>query len=234
MKVNEVKDIAFNELPEALRQTILEKLKAEGKVPEEKIQHLHFIRRTVSENPQGLNEIIFQLTGCVIETDDWDQKIPNYWHIGKYTDYSAKRKTRQMWGTMFHEEAFLYLKKNLKGFGWNLKYGQIIDGKEYDCIGWKGKICDVHHPDLAIEMHFPMPKKGESYELSHVIEQARKMMEKLRLLKAKHKFILIGIPTNMTADIFGIAHSEVKMMFQRYKLRRLKWLKQRVLDLFCE
>ncbi|MFX0093727.1 MAG: hypothetical protein ACFFBD_18390, partial [Candidatus Hodarchaeota archaeon] len=75
-KISEVKKIAFNELPEALRQTILEKLKAEGKVPEEKIHRLHFIKRTVSENPQGLNEIIFQLTGCLINTDDWDQKIP--------------------------------------------------------------------------------------------------------------------------------------------------------------
>ncbi|MFX0093726.1 MAG: hypothetical protein ACFFBD_18385, partial [Candidatus Hodarchaeota archaeon] len=153
-------------------------------------------------------------------------------YLGKLTDYSAKRKTRQIWGTLFHKEAFLYLKKNLKGFGWKLKYGQMIDGKEYDCIGWIQKTADVHHLDLAIEMHFPMPKKGEKYELSHVIEQTREMVEKLRLLNAKHKFILIGIPPNMTADIIGIAHSDIKMMFQRYKLKRKRWLKQRVLNPF--
>jgi hypothetical protein len=230
--MDEVKDISFNELSETLRQTLLEKLKAEGKVPEEKIQDLHFIRRTVSENPQGLNEIIFQLTGCVINTDDWDQKIPNYQHMGKLTDYSAKRKTRQMWGTMFHKEAFLYLRENLKGFGWKLVYGQMIDGKEYDCIGWKGKKRDVHHPDLAIEMHFPIPKKGQSYEFPHVVEQTRKMRQKLRLLDAKHKFILIGIPPKMRANFIEIAHSDMKMVFQRYRLTGIKWLKQRVLDPF--
>ena len=57
------------------------------------------------------------------------------------------------------------LKQKLQNYGWKLQEGQIIDDKEYDCIGWQAKKNDFQHIDLAIEMYFPLPKKEERYDL---------------------------------------------------------------------
>ena len=51
------------------------------------------------------------------------------------------------------------LKQKLQNYGWKLQEGQIIDDKEYDCIGWQAKKNDFQHIDLAIEMYFPLPKE---------------------------------------------------------------------------
>ena len=201
---------------------------------EEQIDHLPLIRRSF-KNPRGLNEIIFEIAGFVVNTDDWDENIHSHMHIGKLRDYSAKRKVRQIWGTLLHQRAFLYLKEKLKGSGWKLKFGQEIDGKEYDCLGWKGKIKDAQHPDLAIEMHFPLPKSGVTYELPLVMGQTMKMREKLKRIGAKHKYILIGVPQNKvitTLEISprAIVHPDMKVVYQRYKFGKIVLTKQRVLN----
>ena len=188
-----------------------------------------FIRRSF-KNPRGLNEIIFEIAGCVVNADDWDENIHLHMYMGKLKDYSAKRKVRQIWGTLLHKQAFLYLKEKLKDFGWKLKYGQEINGKEYDCLGWKGKIKDTQHPDLVIEMHFPLPKSGGSYELPYVIKQTRKMREKLKRIDAKHKYILVGVPQHKTITTLEIAHSDMKIVYQRHKFGKIELVKQRVLS----
>jgi hypothetical protein len=233
--LNEVEEKAFKETPltDALRQNIINLLEEEG-LNEEQINHLPLIRRSF-KNPRGLNEIIFEIAGLVVHTDNWDKNIHSHMHIGKLRDYSAKRKVRQMWGTLLHQRAFLYLKERLKSSGWKLKYGQVIDGKEYDCLGWKGKIKDAQHPDLAIEMHFPLPKSGASYELPLVMEQTRKMRERLKRIDAKYKYILIGVPQNKvitTLEISprAIVHPDMKVVYQRYKFGKIVLTKQRVLS----
>jgi hypothetical protein len=191
----------------------------------EHIEHLQFIKRSYT-NPAGLNEIIFDITGYIVKDDDWDKSIQLHTYIGKLKNGAAKRKVRQTWGTILHEQAFLYLKEKLKSFGWKLKYGQEIGGKEYDCLGWKGKI--EGNPDLAVEMHFPIPKK-ESYELPFVKNQTWKMRKKLREINARYKYVLIGVPPNRTVTTLEIAHSDMKVVYQRHKFGEIKVVKQKVL-----
>lgn len=153
--MNEEYQKTFKEapLPDDVRQNIINLLKEEG-FTEEQIDHLSLIRQSF-KNPRGLNEIMFEVAGCVINTDDWDANIHANTYIGKMTDYSANRKLREMWGNLLHEQAFRYLKENLENFGWEMKYGQIIDRREYDCIGWKGKI---RQEDVALVFAAQMQK----------------------------------------------------------------------------
>lgn len=191
-----------------------------------------FIRRSF-QNPRGLNEIIFEVTGCILDTDDWDKNIPAYLHMGKLEDNKVKGRISQLWGTTLEKYAFLYLKDKLKGSGWKLKRGQKVNGKEYDCLGWKGKIKDVKNPDLAIEMHFPKPDDKDSYELPFAIEKTRQMCEKLRKIDAKHRYVLLGVPQGKTITALEIVHSDmktdVKTVYQRYKFGAFKIFKQRAL-----
>jgi hypothetical protein len=207
----------------------MKKLGEEG-FDKEQIRRMGFIERVIPSNPTGLNEILFELEKLVIKTDDWDKSSDLDNELGRMSDYSAKRKVRQMWGTILHKKAFQYLQEKLEDSGWKLKYGQMIDGKEYDCIGWKGKKPDVQHLDLAIEMHFPMPKEGESCEFPYVVEQTRKMREKLKRINSKLKFLLVGFQPNKRITTLEIAHTEMKIFYQRYKYGHIKLLKQRRLD----
>jgi hypothetical protein len=189
---------------------------------------LLFIRRSF-QNPRGLNEIIFETTGCIVNTDDWDKNVPAHIHMGKLKDSEVKGRISQLWGTMLEKYAFLYLKDKLKGSGWKLKRGQKISGKEYDCLGWKGKIKDAEHPDLAIEMHFPKPDDEDRYDLPFVVEKTRRMREKLRKIDAKYKYALLGVPQGKILTTLEIVHSDMKTVYQRYRFGDFKILKQQVL-----
>ena len=208
---------------DSAKQNIINLLKEEG-LSEEQIGHIQFFPRTF-ENPRGLNEIINDVSRISIDTDNWDENIPKNIHIGKLTDNAAKGKQSQIWGMMMQKHAFLYLKKNLQDQGWMLKEGQTIDNKEYDCIGWEGKKSEVNHPDLAIEMYFPLPIK-RNLQFPYIIRKTRAMRVKLKLLTAKHKYVLVGVPQNMRISFLEIFHSDMKLIFQRHKFRKFNVVKQ--------
>ena len=223
------KILRITQLPDDAKQNIINLLREEG-LNDDYIGHLPLIERNF-KNPRSLNEIIFDIQGLVIHDDDWDKNIDSHMHMGKLKDCSAGGKVRQIWGALLHEQAFLYLKEKLKGFGWKLKYGQEIDGKEYDCLGWKGKIKDAQHPDLAIEMYFPLPPRTKgSNELPYIAKHPREMREKLRKINAKHKYVLIGVPRNKIVKTLEIAHPDMKVVYQRHRFGKIALVKQKVLS----
>lgn len=209
----------------ANRDKIINLLKAEGLMTTEQIAQLHFSRRAIC-NPQGLNEIIHDVSGVSVGNDDWDKSFPKNMHMGRLTDKQAKGKKNQMWGMMLQRQAFLYLKEKLKDNGWKLKEGHLIDEEEYDCVGWYRKKVDVNNLDLAIEMYFPLPQKEEKYEFQYIVEKTRRMREKLKKVNARYKYLLIGVPQNKRIEWTEISHSDMKLVLQRHKFGQLKTVKQ--------
>jgi hypothetical protein len=220
--------MTFKEIPldDKARQDIIHRLKEEG-FREEQISNMLFVRRSFV-NPRGLNEIIFEVAGLVIDTDDWDKNVPTHTHMGKLKDDDAKGKASQLWGTTLEEHAFLYLKEKLEGSGWKLKRGQIVNGKEYDCLGWEGRIMDIQHPDLAVEMYFPKPQDEDRYELPSSVEKTRGMRERLKRIGARHKYVLIGITQNKAITTLEMVHSDMKAVYQRHKFGKIQLEKRQV------
>lgn len=91
----------------AIRDNIIRLLKEEG-FGEEQIGRLQFSRRIVEENPHGLNEIIFDITGVSVDSDNWDESIPKNMYLGRMIDSSAKGKVSEIWGMMWQKQAYLY------------------------------------------------------------------------------------------------------------------------------
>ncbi len=213
------------QLPEAERQRMIKQFKEEG-FTDEQIGNLSMRLRSL-EKQNGLNEIIFEVSDRIIKDDSWDIDLHINSHIGTLKDGEAKRKVQQIWGKeLMEKNAFQYLKDQLKDSGWILKNGEMINGKEYDCLGWYLEIKDIQHPDLAIEMTFPMPKQGEKYSLPFLEERARYMREKLKLLDAWYRCILIGIPPNKTANFLEIGHADMRLKFQRHKFGKINLMKK--------
>ena len=75
-------------------------------------------------------------------------------------------------------------------------------------------------------MHFPMPSDHERYELPFVIQQTRKMREKLKGIKVKYKYILVGVPQNKTITTLEIAHHDMKTVYQRHKFGKIELVKR--------
>lgn len=184
------------------------------------------IRREL-KNPQGLNEILSEILGHPVR-GDWDRDIPSEIYVGKLKKEQYKGRTSQVWGNLMEMYAFWYLAKMLNGSDWILCHGQV-NGKEYDCLGWKGKLKDKKSPDLAIEMHFPLPKPEESYELEHIVKQTDKMVRKLEKLNAKHKYILIGVPRNRRIQTREHPRSDIKVVHQEYRFTKTEPKKRKTL-----
>ena len=144
-------------LAEVDRQKMIQLFKEEG-LTNEQIANLPMTWRRV-ENPRGLNEIIFEVSGRKVDSDSWDKDIPKNWYIGRWKAGSAKRKMQELWGKIMQQNAFEYLRSNLMDSGWLLKNGEKIDGIEFDCLGWYREHEQNQNPDLAIEMTFPIPKE---------------------------------------------------------------------------
>lgn len=218
--------VRVSQLPKDVAHQIIITLKDEG-LSDNYIENLLFVEQKL-ENPRGLNQIIFDIQGLEIQEDDWDNNINTNVYMGKMKDFQANGKMRQMWGALMQKEAVLYLEKKLEGSGWKLQSGRIIDGREYDCLGWKGKLADNQHPDLAIEMFFPIPRRTSSiYNIpSYFVEHTRQMREKLRKINARHKYVLIGVPQNKTVKTLEIQHPDMQVVYQRHKFGELGLVKR--------
>lgn len=217
------------QLPDRTRENIVNLLKEEG-LSDHFIERLRLTERSF-KNPHGLNKILFDVQGLIIGDDDWDKKIPRSMYIGKLEDSQARGRMRQLWGTILQKQAFLYLKKRLAPSGWKLKSGLKLNGREYDCLGWKKESTCKHDPDLAIEMYFPRPPQARVNEnLQYIAEHPREMVEKLRKINAKHKYILIGVPQNKIITTLEIPQSDVNVVYQRHRFDKIVLAKQRVLS----
>lgn len=176
-------------------------------------------------NPQGLNEILSELLEHPVN-DDWDADIPSESYIGriKKDEYkgSARGATSQQWGRIMETYAFSYLARHLEASGWKLRRGEMIDGKEYDCLGWRAEHENERMPDLAIEMHFPLPQQSETYLLTYITKQTDKMMQKLEHAEAKHRYIVIGVPPNKRIETIEAPHPLIKVVYQEYKFGTTK------------
>jgi hypothetical protein len=181
------------------------------------------------KNPQGLDAILSEILGHP-ENGDWDKHIRSEKYLGKYKSEQVKGRTGQKWGKMLEKYACSYLAENL--MGWELKRGDIIGNKEYDCLGWKGETKYEQSPDLAIEMHFPFPKNEQSYYLKQIKKRTDKMVRKLEGIKAGYKYILIGIPRNRTITTYEQEHIKrqtgIKVMWQEHKFSKIKIEKRKV------
>jgi hypothetical protein len=215
------------QLAEADRQNMIQLFKEEG-LTDEQIANLPMASRRV-ENPRGLNEIIFEVSGRKIEGDFWDKDVPKYTYIGRWKSGSAKRKSQEFWGKMMEQYAFEYLRNNLQDSGWLLKRGEEIDGREYDCLGWYRKNEQNQNPDLAIEMTFPIPKSSADYSFHFLTGRIRQYRRKLKLLNAKYKYILIGVSRNKVITFLEIRHSDMKLKLQGHRFENLK-LEKRIHD----
>ena len=177
-------------------------------------------------NPQGLNEILSEILGHPVR-GDWDSDIPSEVYVGKWKKEQIKGKTAQQWGDMLEKYACSYLTKKLKGSGWTLLHGKEIGGKEYDCLGWKGKPRDKQTLDLAIEMYFPIPKKEQKYEFEYVRKQTDKMVRKLEKISAKSKYILIGVPHDSEITTRELLRPDIKVVHQEYKFKKVRLEKRK-------
>jgi hypothetical protein len=219
---NQLRPFKEIHLAEADRQRMIKQFKEEG-LTDEEISNLIMTWRHV-ENPRGLNEIIFEVSGRTLRDDSWDKDLHINSYIGRRKTGSANRMMEQMWGKMMEQCAFQYLEDNLKDSGWLLKNGEKIHGKEFDCLGWRGEIKDCQNPDLAIEMTFPIPKEGE--EFFFLPDRIKKYRVKLKLLKAKYNYILIGVSRNKTVTFLEIPHSDMTLKFQGHKFKNVKLIKR--------
>jgi len=173
------------------------------------------------KNPQGLNEILSEVLGRSVH-GDWDEDMPSEVYIGKIKrekkDQQIRGKTSQKWGKLMEDYAFSYLERKLASSGWRLYQGKLVDGKEYDCIGWTEEHDDKQpSPDIAIEMHFPYPQNEQSYFLQFIKKQTDKMVVKLERLNARHPYILIGVPRNKTIKTVEFPHPKIKLKWQEHR-----------------
>lgn len=185
------------------------------------------IRREL-KNPQGLNEILSEILGHPV-SGDWDRGIPSEIYIGKLKKEQYKGRASQVWGNLLEECACSYLEKKLRGSGWKLYHGEKIGGKECDCLGWKGGPKDKQSPDLAVEMHFPLPKPEQSYEFEHIRKQTDKMVRKLEKINAKYKYIVIGVPRDRKIQTLERPRSDIKVVYQEYRFTKTEPKKKKTL-----
>lgn len=172
-----------------------------------------------------MNEILSDILDHVAD-GDWDKDIPSEIYIGKLRKEQVKGRTSQLWGKILEKHACSYLREKLKDFGWILKQGEIIAGKEFDCVGWREESKDKQSPDLAIEMHFPIPRPQQSYEFKYIRKQTDIMVRKLENITAKHKYILIGVPRNRTITVVEAPHPDVKVVYQEYRFTKTETQKK--------
>jgi len=177
-------------------------------------------------NPQGLNEILFELLGHPVN-GDWDADIPSEIFIGRIKKGEYKGATSQQWGRIMEKYAYSYLARHLEASGWKLRKGEMIDGKEYDCVGWRAEHENKQMPDLAIEMHFPLPQQSETYLLTYITKQTDKMMLKLEQVEANRRYIVIGVPPNKRIETIEAPHPLIKVVYQEYKFGATKPEKRR-------
>ena len=172
-------------------------------------------------NPQGLNEILSEILGHPVH-GDWDRDIPSEVYIGKLKKEKVKGRTSQVWGSILEKHAYSYLRQKLKDSEWTLLGGEEIGGKEYDCLGWKGKPRDKQSPDLAIEMYFPIPKEEETYKFQHISKQTAKMVQKLEKINAKYKYVVIGVPHDSDITTIERLHPDIKVVCQEHRFKKTK------------
>lgn len=172
-------------------------------------------------NPQGLNEILSELLGHPVN-GDWDADIPSEIYIGRIEKGEYKGATSQQWGRIMEKYACSYLATHLEASGWKLHRGEKINGKEYDCVGWKGEHENNQQPDLAIEMYFPLPQQAETYLLTYIAKQTDKMVRRLEQVEAKHRYIVIGVPPNKRIETIEAPHPVIRVLFQEYKFGATK------------
>ena len=219
---NQLRPFKEIHLAEADRQHMINQFKEEG-LTDEQIRNLIMTWRR-AENPRGLNEIIFEVSGKILNDDSWDKNLHFNSYIGKLKTGSANRMMEQIWGKTMEQCAFQYLQDNLKDSGWILKNGEKIHEKEFDCLGWFGEIKDYQNPELAIEMTFPIPKEGKKFFF--LPDRLKNYRVKLKLLKAKYSYVLVGVPRNKTVTFLELPHSDMKLKFQGHKFENVKLIKR--------
>jgi hypothetical protein len=172
-------------------------------------------------NPQGLDEILSEILSRQIH-GDWDEDIPAKQDIGTIEKTAVSRTTGVYWGMMMEAYARKYLSRNLKELGWNVE-SEMISGREYDCIGRK-EGSPQRTAELAVEMYFPQPKIQANAEYYSAHEHSTKMIRKLTTIKAKHKYVLIGVPRDIVIDVTILPHPTIKTVYQEHKFKELLFL----------
>jgi hypothetical protein len=220
--MSEEEKIRFDEAPftSSMRHRLAIHLKKEG-FKEEQISDLPLIRRTF-RNPLGLNEIVFDVSGWIAPADDWDQDANLVSSLKKATSDRSGQEARRVWARILEEQAFRYLDRWLKEFGWTLKNGEGGEDEESRCIGWREGARDIMQPDLVVEMLFPMPEDFDRPDPSYVIENTKNIRESLKKVNAKSKYILIGVPQDKTITTFEFASADSKVVYQRHRFKRAR------------
>jgi hypothetical protein len=172
-------------------------------------------------NPQGLNEILSDLLNISIDEDaDWAKDIPTNIHLGPLKKNQVMGRINQFWGEMWESYAFTYLNERLSTSGWVLNRNYVINGVEYDIVGWYNiHENEVRSPDLVIEMYCPHPKDENSYEFKYILKKQDKIIGKLENIQSKYKYFFIGVPRNMKIRTVEREHSEIKVIYQEYRFR---------------
>jgi len=180
------------------------------------------LKSTKFTNPQGLNLILSEVLGYSVE-GDWDKDVPTTKHVGAIKKEEAQKQLKgripQVWGDMLHQHAFSYINQKLQG--WTVLFCAKIKGKEYDCIGWEGKRRDITDLDLAIEMTFLSPEVRN--EVKFIQDKTNEMAQKLDIINAKRKYILIGVPPNRKITVrYHFPYQNIKVAFQEHKFGKQK------------
>lgn len=167
-----------------------------------------------SKNCQGLNEILSELLEHEV-SGDWDKDLSfEVFEIKKDKVLSGLQgRVGQLWGEKMEKTACDYIKTHLEDFGWVVKPNAKRNGIQYDLFAWKGK--EKSSPDLHIEFYFPLPQ-DPPHNLDKD-DKVNKDRDKLLAIGAKHKYFVMGIPTNrsITTTISNFGDVQVKLQEHR-------------------